>query len=89
MAPVSFEWIHTALVYYGPTEGISVYFNGSLVDSNFVGSSVSHEESTGIFFLGKEYSARDENYAEVIVDELYFWNQPLGAAVIQQLYNLY
>ncbi len=76
-------------MYYGPSEGISVYLNGSHVDSNFVGDPVSFGESNGNVILGREYLAQNFRYADVIVDELLFWNQPLGAAVIQKIYNSY
>ncbi len=87
--PISPHWVHTALVFYGPGDGISLYFNGSLIGSEFIGTPVSYGESTGIVILGGSYASRRHSHADVTVDELYFWNQPLGAAALQDFYNSY
>ncbi len=90
LSNISFEyWVHTALVYYGPEDGISLYLNGSLAGSDFSGSVVTFGESTGNVTLGREYTAYDMHYADVTMDELFFWNEALGAAVIQDIYNLH
>ncbi len=76
------------MVFYGPSDGFSVYFNGVLIASDFDGPSVDLvDNSGGNVILGKEAVNKDKSFADVTVDELYFWNQPLGAAVIQELYN--
>ncbi len=85
---ISPHWVHTALVYYGPEDGITMYLNGSEIKSDFIGNlNGNFSDTAGSFIIGREYVIKNQYYADVIVAELYFWNQPLGAAVIQQLYN--
>ncbi len=85
----SHDWFHTAIVYHGPEGGISVYINGSLVETDSFGPDHSHEETTGNVVLGRTYAMKDRRYANVTVDELMFWDKPLSTDVIQKLYNLY
>lgn len=86
---VAGEWTHVALVYYGPQEGISVCHNGNLIGSDLVGSPKSHSNTSGNVVVGKIFADHDWQCADVTLDELYFWDQPFGAAVIQHLYNTF
>lgn len=81
------EWVHIALVYYGPDVGISVYLNGDLTGSDFIGSPESYGDSFGNVVLGNVFINTDNYYGDFSVDELYFWNKPFGALAIQELYN--
>ncbi len=89
VGPISYDWIHMVLVYYGPEDGISMYINGSLVKSNLSGAPRSFGETSGNVVLCRDEAMKDKNYADVMVDELYFWNQPLGAAVVEEIYESY
>ncbi len=92
VGPISADWNHITLVYYDPNDGIAAYIDGSLIASNSVGvssSAGSQGNTTGHVILGRGEANRDENYADLTVDELCFWNQALNSAVIQELYNLY
>ncbi len=89
MAPIPYQWAHMALVFYGPHQGIVVYMDGNLVGSDLIGLPEISDLCDGNVVLGRGYASRDSYYGDVTVDELYFWDQPLGAAVVQQLYNTY
>ncbi len=47
------------------------------------------DQSAGDVVLGRAKTAEDSNYADVSVDELFFWNQALGPAVARELYNMH
>ena len=66
-----------------------MYINGSLVETDSFGPDHSHEETTGNVVLGRTYGMKDRRYTNVTVDELMFWDEPLGADLIQKLFNLY
>ncbi len=87
---ISDEWLHVALVYFGPNGGTSLHFNGSLVASELVGSKYNgiSGSTNGSVILGRDKTIVNRHYADVTVDELYFWNEPLGAAVIHELSEL-
>ncbi len=83
------EWLHIALVLYGPNDGISVYLNGCHVYSDLSVSSMSLGHTSGNVILGRDKANRSGGHGDLSVDELYFWNQDLGAAVIKALYDSY
>ncbi len=86
---VSDEWFHLVLVFYGPEDGISVFVNGSYNESDFTGNAGDFGEASGNVILGKVFADRDIQFADVNVDEMYFWDLPLGAVVIEQIYDSY
>ncbi len=83
------DWFHCVLVFLGPSSGITIYINGSLSGSNPTGSDVIHGTTSGDVALGREFVDNDKNCADVFVDEMYFWIQPLGATEVQYLYYWY
>ncbi len=66
-----------------------MYINGELDGSELVGSSTERPQPDGQVVLGREYTDEDVNYADVTVDELYFWDEALGTAAIEEVYNWY
>ena len=69
-----------------------MYINGAHVDSDQTGWNPDGGfpgQNTGVVVLGRKYSGIDDFYADVSVDELYYWEEPLGGAQIAELYNWY
>ncbi len=87
--PISTDWFHIALVLYGPAVGISIYRDGVLDGSTLTGSTVAPYETHGDVVLGRLQAERDMNYADVTVDELYFWDEALGTAAIEEVCSWY
>ncbi len=54
------ERVHSALVYFGPNDGISVCLNGTLIGSELVGSSDNHCDN-GFVVLGGKRAMSLEN----------------------------
>ena len=86
--PSRLDWTHVVLNYMGPedgTQGIRVYFNGELGDTDTAKYGQPREPGEGRVVLGR---AGDEDYASVGVDELLFFNQKLNDDEILTIKNI-
>ena len=74
------------LNYIGPNsgQGISIYYNAEEVTVDTTKRTAPRPP-----VLGRRYTGRDQEYANVDVDELIFFNQSLSTADITALYNMF
>ena len=89
--PSSLVWTHVVLNYIGPeddTQGIRVYFNGALEDTDTHKSGTQKQPGDGRLVFGRQHSDADEDYASVGVDELLLFNQKLTDEEILSLKNI-
>ena len=89
--PAQLVWTHVVLNYIGPeddTQGIRVYFNGELEDTDTHKSGTPKQPGDWRLVIGRQHSDTDEDYASVGVDELLLFNQKLNDEEIQSLKNI-
>ena len=80
-------WFHLVLVFHGPEhgQGFTIHRNGnhwragSAIDTNDYGN------TSGNTIIGRLYSDRDNNYSNMMVDELTFWNRQLTEQEVDAL----
>ncbi len=89
LVTIPVDWFHCVFIFWGPTSGTSLHINGSLTGHAPIGAHLNTSTTSGDVVLGREYGEIDVHYADVSVDELYFWTQPLDAAAIWELYSWY
>ncbi len=83
------DWFHGVFVFHGPNTGISMYIDGHLRGSDFEAMNASRIENSGEVVIGRQFTLEDKHYADVTVDELYFWEEALCSAEIEVVYNWY
>ena len=85
------QWIHLVLNYIGPNsgQGIQAFKDGVLISQMKSGSSGIQTDGVGRVVVGRRLVSRNQDYAQVEVDELIFFNQALSAEEVRDLYNLY
>ncbi len=76
-------------MYCGPLDDIAPRIDGTHVGSSKVGTPLILGNSSGNVVLARKSTDLEGYCADFSVDEFYFWNQPLGTLVIQELYNSY
>ena len=68
-------WFHLTLVFHGAGNGASVYYDGTLMDTDTSGFGSSLKTvSSGQMVLGRQKCDYDGKYATVNVDELTLWD---------------
>ena len=89
--PSSLHWTHVVLNYIGPedgTQGIIVYLNGELEDTDTHKSGTSKQPGDWRLVIGRQHSDADEDYASVGIDEFLLFNQKLTDEEILSLKNM-
>ena len=81
------QWIHLALSFINPTEGIQVFKDGALVPGEVRAHYVGRSLTDGRFVLGKRYKNTNSFYSSLDLDELVFFNRKLMATEIEIIYN--
>ncbi len=71
------------------TNSCWLVIDGNLWGSENVVNDQARIANSGEVVLGRQFTSEDSNYADVTVDELYFWEEALGSAEIEAVYNWY
>ena len=85
-------WTHLLLNYIGPSngEGIKIYFNGEeIVAKNTHTGSSTFPDGDGQVVVGRLLTNRDQVYASVQVDGLFYFNMSLNILQIKAIYDSY
>ena len=85
------QWIHLVLNYIGPIfqEGVQAFSDGTLRSSNQGIGFGTQTPGDGRVVVGRRYVSRNDDYAQVEVDELVFFNRALLEEEVRELYNVY
>ena len=79
---------HIVLNYLQPDARIKAYADGILAaESNGI-TSFGISPGSGVIALGRRYTAIDNQYGSVAIDELLFFNEALSEANIMQLVEM-
>ena len=72
-------WTHITLNFIGPDDGqgIRIYLDGTQASSDVTKSNYNFSSGDGRVSVGRMYSGIDAFYADVDVDELFFFNAQL------------
>ena len=87
ISPVYYDWFHLLFVFHG--NGISVYINGILENSNDIPTTYPSYNGPEILVIGRLCMNVDDWYASVCVDEIMMWNTHLSAEELTSLYQMY
>ena len=87
------DWTHLAFVYYNVqltderVSSIGLFVNGDLTLSDFNRKPRDSEPANGTIVLGRPYTAVDNYYTSMEVDELVFYNSAKGVEQIKTMYE--
>ena len=83
----SAEWFHVAVIYYGPSSGTALYYDGSWsMNGTFINLQVT--SGAGTVHIGMVYINLAAYYGSVMVDELSMWNRPLMEDEVAMMYKM-
>ncbi len=82
MASVPTDWFYGVFVFHGPDVGTSFYVDGNLAGVDLVGVAETSTDAAGDVVIGRMYTSGDAKYADLTVDEIWFWTQALNVAQI-------
>ena len=69
-------------------EGIEAFKDGARRQFSRYGATSTYTASEGRVVIGRRYVSRSQDYAQVELDELIFFNQALQGEEVRELYNL-
>ena len=82
-------WIHVAMVYRGPDNGIMVYHDGVYKGSDTSADTDNPVPPSGIVKISRQFdSPGNPSYDSVNLDELLFWNRILVQNEIEMIKNM-
>ena len=85
-------WFHMAIVVDGPSRisDVSLYINGANktvdIDTRTV-TMATNRTGSGDLIIGRYEEDSKVVYANILMDELYFWNRVLSEEEIREMYN--
>ena len=86
------RWFHMDFVFHGPNngQGITVHLNSqSVTASSKAANNIFPNKATGEVAIGRLYMDLDQQYSNVMADELTFWNRQLSKTEVEALRNKY
>ena len=86
------RWFHMVFVFHGPNngEGITVHLNSeSVTASSKAANNIFPNDATGEVAIGRLYMDLDQQYGNVMANELTFWNRQLSKTEVEALRNKY
>ena len=86
------HWFHLVFVFHGPNngEGITVHLNSeSVTASSKAANNIFPNKATGEVAIGRLYMDLDQQYGNVMADELTFWNRQLSETEVEALRKKY
>ena len=85
------QWTHLVLNFIGPNggEGIEAFKDGTRRQFSRYGATSTYTAGEGRVVIGRRYVSRSQDYAQVELDELIFFNKALLHNEVMDLYNLY
>ena len=83
----SSEWTHVVLNYLGSNEGIQIFFDEELKESDTTKALFTESAADGRIVVGRRYTDRNRLYGSIELDELIFFNQALTVDDIETLHQ--
>ena len=88
---VNNQWAQLVLNFIGPNggEGIEAFKDGTRREFSRYGTSSTYTAGEGRVVIGRRYVSRSQDYAQVELDELIFFNKARLYNEVMDLYNFY